>query len=275
MLISVMSPHSPKTGATTTALLLALGLGNMKKKVLLTHTDSVSDSFHTYLGLQQFEDKTSTPTQMVKLLREGAIQSDDIADYCKNVADNVYVFTNNKSNFSDEDMLTLSEYLVEHSDFDYIIYDFNDYECETAKYILRKSEAIVLNFTQSVIELEQFKKSMQKYSKMFNGKKLILACNKYSSIVGKDKDIPKKLGFKAPCNVIHYNSWLTMACNTGQLLTLYNNIRAKNSKVVELNNDINRLASVVTKLRIANLKAKQEEKKNTTAQNAGGVDNAK
>ena len=49
---------------------------------------------------------------------------------------------------------------------------------------------------------------------------------------------------------------------------------SKNSKVVELNNDINRLASVVTKLRIANLKAKQEEKK-TAAQNAGGVENAK
>jgi DNA repair photolyase len=94
------------------------------------------------------------------------------------------------------------------------------------------------------------------------------------SLVSKDKDIPKRLGFKTTCNVIHYNPWLIMASNSGQLLTLYKNIRAKNSKVVELNNDINRLASVVTKLRIANLKAKQEEKK-TAAQNAGGVENAK
>lgn len=274
MIVSVMSPHRQGTGTTTTALLLALGLGNMKKKVLLTHTDSVSNSFYTYLGLQQFEDKTSTPTQMVKLLREGAIQSEAIPDYCKNVSDNVYVFTNNKTNFTDEDMETLSEYLVDHSDFDYLVYDFNDFESETAKYILRKSEAIVLNFTQSVIELDEFKKDIQKYSKMFAGKKLILVCNKFSSVIGKDKDIPKRLGFKAPCNVIHYNPWLAMASNTGQLLTLYKNIRAKNSKVVELNNDINRLATIVTKIRIANLKAKQEEKKATTAQNVGGVDNA-
>lgn len=274
MIVSVMSPHRQGTGTTTTALLLALGLGNMKKKVLLTHTDSVSESFYTYLGLQQFEDKTSTPTQMVKLLREGAIQSEAIADYCKNVSDNVYVFTNNKTNFTDEDMNTLSEYLVDHSDFDYLIYDFNDFESETAKYILRKSEVIVLNFTQSFMELDAFKKDMQKYSKMFAGKKLILVCNKYNSVIGKDKDIPKRLGFKAPCNVIHYNPWLAMASNTGQLLTLYKNIRAKNSKVVELNNDINRLATIVTKIRIANLKAKQEEKKATTAQNVGGVGNA-
>ncbi len=274
MIVSVMSPHSHGTGTTTTALLLALGLGNMKKKVLLTHTDSVSNSFYTYLGLQQFEDKTSTPTQMVKLLREGAIQSEAIPDYCKNVADNVYVFTNNKSNFIDEDMETLSEYLVEHSDFDYLIYDFNDFESETSKYILKHSEAIVLNFTQSVMELDAFKKDIQKYSKMFAGKKLIIVCNKYHSVIGKDKDIPKRLGFKAPCNVIHYNPWLAMASHTGQLLTLYKNIRAKNSKVVELNNDINRLATIVTKIRIANLKAKQEEKKATTAQNVGGVNNA-
>lgn len=273
MVISVMSPGNHGTGTTTTALLLALGLGNMKKKVLLTHTDSISNSLYTYMGLKQFEDKTSTPTQMVKLLREGAIQSEDIPDYCKNVADNLYVFTNNKSNFTDEDMKTLSEYLVQHSDFDYMIYDFNSFHTETSKYILENSDAIVLNFTQSIMELHRFKESMDKYSKMFAGKKLILVCNRYNSIIGKDKDVPKHLGFKAPCNVIHYNPWLPMACNSGQLLALYQNIRIKNAKVIELNNDINRLASVISKLRIANIKAKQEEKR--AARNAGGVEDAK
>lgn len=273
MIISVISPENHGTGTTTTAMLLALGLGNMKKRVLLTHTDSISNSLYTYLGLKQLEDKTSTPTQMVKLLREGAIQSEDVSDYCKNVADNVFVFTNNKSNFSNEDMRDLSEFLVDHSNFDYIIYDFNNFYTETSKYILKYSDAIVLNFTQSIIELERFKSEMDKYSKMFVGKKLLLVCNRYNSIIGKDKDVPKHLGFKAPCNVIHYNPWLPMACNSGQLLALYQNIRNKNPKVVELNNDINRLASVVTKLRIANLKAKQEEKK--AARNAGGVEDVK
>ena len=159
MVISVISPHCGGNGNTITALFTALGLGNMKKKVLLTHTDSVSNSLYAYLGLQQFEDKTSTPTQMVKLLREGAIQSEAIPDYCKNVADNVYVFTNNKSNFGGEDMLTFSEYLVDHSDFEYIIYDFNSVESETAKYILGKSELVILNFTQSYSELDDFNKN--------------------------------------------------------------------------------------------------------------------
>ena len=275
MVISVISPHCGGNGNTVTALFTALGLGNMKKRVLLTHTDSVSNSLYSYLGLQQFEDKTSTPTQMVKLLREGAIQSEAIPDYCKNITDNVYVFTNNKSNFGAEDMLTFSEYLVEHSDFEYIIYDFNSIDSDTAKYVLNKSDLVILNFTQSYSELDDFKKESTKYMKMFQGKKIVLVCNKFSPIAGKDKDIPKRLGVKAPCSVIHYNPWVIMGCNNGQLLTIYKNIRAKNVKVVELNSDINRLASTVAKIRINNLKAKQEEKKANIAKTVtGGVDNA-
>lgn len=275
MIVSVMAPHSSGNGNTTTALLLALGLGNMKKKVLLTHTDAISNSLYTYLGLQQFEDKTSTPTQMVKLLREGAIQSEAISDYCKNILDNVFVFTNNKTNFSDDDMETLSEYLVEHSDFEYLIYDFNNFDSNTAKYILKKSDIVVLNFTQSYMELDEFKKESQKYMKLFAGKKLVIVCNKFNSVIGKDKDVPKRLGVKAACQVIHYNPWIVMASNGGQLLTLYKNIKAKNSKVVELNNDINKLASFVAKIRIANLKAKQMEKKGTSTHINGGAEDAK
>lgn len=275
MIISVISPHCEGNGNTTVSLFLSLGLGAMKKKVLLTHTDAISNSLYMYLGLQTFEDKTSTPTQMVKLLREGAIQSEAIPDYCKNIADNTYLFTNNKNNFSEEDMRTFSEYLVEHSDFDYIVYDFNNLESSTAEYILDKTDIVILNFTQSFIELDKFKKEIKKYTKMFAGKKMMLVCNKYNPVISKDKDIIKRLGLKAPCHVIHYNPWIVMASNGGQLLTLFKNIRAKNSKVIELNSDIIHLAATVSKIRIANLKAKQIQKKESHAQNIGGAVDAK
>lgn len=274
MIVSVISPHCTGNGNTTTAIFLALGLGNMKKRVLLTHTDSISNSLYTYLGLHQFEDKTSTPTQMVKLLREGAIEADAIPDYCKNISDNTFVFTNNKTNFTDEDMLTLSKFLVEHSDFDYVVFDFNDEEKEVSKYVLAHSDVVILNFTPSVIELEEFKKNMAKYSKMFAGKKLVIVCNKYNSIICKDKDIPKKLGVKAPCNVIHYNNYIVKMSNNGTLLTMVQKARAKVPEVVELSNDMNRLATVVSKIRLANLKQKQAEKKEQNSRKDGGVEDA-
>ena len=261
MVISVISPHCTGNGNTTTAILLALGLGYMRKKVLLTHTDNISESLYTYLGLHTLEDKTSTPTQLVKLLRDGALEGDAIPDYCTNLTDNTYVFTNNKTNFEEDDMQALCSYIIEHSDFDYIVFDFNDEFTETSKYVLEHSDVVVLNFTPSVLEIDKFKKDMVKFSKMYAGKKVVLVCNKYSSIICKDKDIPKRLGVKAPCNIIHYNNYIVKMSNNGSFLTLVQKARMKIPEVIEISNDMNRLATVISKIRIASLKRSQEEKK--------------
>ena len=61
--------------------------------------------------------------------------------------------------------------------------------------------------------------------KMLSGKKLVLVCNKFNSTAGKDTDVMKRLGVKAPCNIIHYNPWLTNGCNSGTLLTIYKYIK--------------------------------------------------
>lgn len=274
MLVSVMAPHCENNGNTTTAILLALGLGGMKKKVLLTHTDNISNSFYTYLGLHQFEDKTSTPTQMVKLLREGAIQSDAIQDYCKNVTENVYVFTNNKNNFTDSDMETFSKFLVENSDFEYLIYDFNNFESETAKYILKNSEVIIINLTQSKIELNNFKTEIEKYKKIFAGKKIMLVVNNWEQIIGKDIDVTKEIKVVGRPSIIHHNPYITKMSNEGKLLDLYTYVKRKDSRLAELNGDINKLASNLMRIKISNMKARQEEHKKTLLQ-SGGVEDAK
>lgn len=263
LVVSVLSPHCSANGNTVTSVFLALGLGNMRKKVLLAHTDAISDSLYMYLGLHQYEDKTSTPTQMVKLLREGAIPAEDIPDYCKKIYDNTYAFTNNSSNFEDTDMLTFSKYLIEHSDFDYIIYDFNNFDSETANYALKKSDVVVINLTQSFRELDEFKANSQKYAKMFAGKKIILVCNKYNSIISTDKDVAKRIGVKAPVQIIHYNPWIVYGCNHGTLLDICQNIKKNNHKVVELRSDINRLATAVSKIRLQSLKAKQDARRSS------------
>lgn len=273
MLVSVMAPHCENNGNTTTAILLALALGGMKKKVLLTHTDNISNSFYTYLGLHQFEDKTSTPTQMVKLLREGAIQSDAIQDYCKNVSENVFVFTNNKSNFTDEDMETFSRFLVENSDFEYLIYDFNNFESETAKYILRNSDVIVVNLTQSKIELDNFNKEIKRYQKMFEGKKVMLVVNNWEQIIGKDVAVTKELKIAGRPSIIHHNPYITKMSNEGKLLDLYAYVKRKDSRLVELSGDVNKLASNLMRIKISNMKARQEEHRKTLLQ-AGGVEDA-
>ena len=104
MIVAVMSPQTEGNGNTITSIFLALGLATSNKKVLLKHTNPNSGSFYKYLGLEQYEDKTTTPTQLVKLLRQGAIQPEEITDYCKHAFDGLDVFTTKQTSFTDKDM---------------------------------------------------------------------------------------------------------------------------------------------------------------------------
>ncbi len=272
MIVAVISPHANHNGNTITSSLLALGLGNMNKKVLLTHSNAISNSFYTYFGLEQYEDKTSTPTQLVKLLREGAIQPEAISDYCKEINDGVFVFTNNKPNFSDEDMFEFSDFVVQLSDYDFIVYDINDMESPTAVEVLKNADTVVINLTQSILELEDFKEIKEDIMKLCKGKQVVLVCNKYSSVTGKVKEISKIIEEKATCNVIHYNPWISYACNNGILVDLFKMIKSKGSKLIELNKDIIRLSTLIAKSKIAVTKQKLNNSRNKNIKDKKGKD---
>ena len=114
MVISVMSPHSNNNGNTTLAMLIALYLANNGKSTCLTHVKPISNSFKTYLNLVDYVDKTSTPSQIVKILKEGDLSKDDISDYCKKVSNNLEVFTNESTSFSQDDMNFMIDYIAKY-----------------------------------------------------------------------------------------------------------------------------------------------------------------
>lgn len=261
MIVSVISPHAHGNGNTLTSMFLALGLNDMKKKVLLTHTKPMSNSFYTYFGLQEYEDKTSTPTQLIKLMREEAIKPEEIGDFCKHIADSVDVFTTNQPNLSEDDMFEFAEHVVKIQNYDFIVYDINDISSKTSTLVIRESDVVIINLTQSFIELEEFKLQQQKLMKLCQGKKVILVVNKYSKIVGSIKEINSKLGTKAPLNVIHFNPYIQWGCNNGKLLEVYKRFKLKDSRFIELDKDMQNIASIVSKARIAVLKERQQQKK--------------
>lgn len=271
MIVAVISPHTSHNGNTITSSLLALGLGSMNKKVLLTHSNAISNSFYTYFGLEQYEDKTTTPTQLVKLLREGAIQPEAISDYCKEINDGVFLFTNNKTNFSDEDMFEFSDFVMQLSDYDFVIYDMEDIETRTASAVLKQADVVILNVTQSILELQELKSIKESIKKRCKGKQIVLVCNKFSSVIGKEKDISKMIGEKAECQVIHYNPWVPFACNSGKLIDLYKTIRGKGLKVIELDKDILRLSTLISKAKIKVSKQKLTKNTNDSSKTGGAV----
>lgn len=264
MIISVITPHMSNSGNTTTALLLAHALADLKRNVFFTHIQPKSTALEHYLGLLDFEDKTSTPTQLVKLMREGAIKVEDIGDFCKNDVEFLHIFTNTKDNFLQDDMHTLVEYITNAPDsqYEYLVFDIDsDTDNPTAQLILKKSDIIVLNLSASTYQLDQFKGMEQKLVKLFNGKKLITVVNQYDQRAMKLKEVTKYLGAKTSPYTIRYNSWVQWACNRGKLSYMYLQGKSKDGDVVDIFRDITSIASGVAKAKVAILKQRQKEGK--------------
>ena len=72
----------------------------------------ISNSFYSYFNFIGYQDKTSTPTQIVKILKEGGLTADDISDYCKQITDDLEAFTNDAANFNQDDMNYMHEYIA-------------------------------------------------------------------------------------------------------------------------------------------------------------------
>lgn len=261
MLVSVLSPHCRNNGNTITSIFTALGLADLKKTTILTHTSSKSDVFYTYLGLHSFEDKTNTPTQLVKLMRDEAIKIEDIGDYCKTITDGCDVFTNNLKTFTEEDMYTLMDRLTSANKYDYMIVDIDedDLSKDIPKMVIERSDIIMINLTQSALEISKFNKEKDKYMKLFHGKKIILVCNMFSQTAWASKDFLKKIGVKTSVSVVHYNNWIRWGCNTGKLLDVYKFVKLKDARVIELGSDIFNLAGAVNKARLAIIRANKDK----------------
>ena len=258
MIISVVSPLGRRVGNSVTSLLLAHALADTKRHTFVTHTSAKSKAYEGYLGLSAFEDKTSTPSQLVKLMREGAIQSKEIGDYCSTVYDFLDVFTTTNTNFTEDDKEQLVDFLVSsEKHYDYMVFDVEDMDSDTSRLALRHSDIIILNVTDNVVDLKTISDMQQELANLCSGKKVVLSVSNYDAKVVKLKDIPKHTGLNTNCQPIRKNSWLKWACNNGKLTYVFSQGRSKDADVLEVYKDSVALASAVNKAKIAISKGKK------------------
>lgn len=253
MIISVLSPHAYNSGNTVTSILTGLGLSELKRRIFLSHLSPQSPAMERYLGVTSFEDKTSTPSQLVKLMREGAIKAEDIGDYCKQVNDFLDVFTNTATNFSSQDMSTLVDYLVtSETPYEYLVFDVDvSTDTDSAQLVIRKSDIVILNLTQSFVELDRFKEERENILKLCKGKKVIMVCSMFDAKVGKSKEIIKYLGEKTSIFPIRFNTWVRWGCNNGKLPYMFLQGKTKDPDVIEIFRDSIALTSAISKAKIA------------------------
>ena len=159
MRIAVISPHASNTGNTTLAMMIGLELSSTGKKTCITHTKPISKSFYSYLNFTGFQDKTSTSSQIVKILKEGGLNGDEVRDYCKQITDDLEAFTNEATNFTQEDMEFMVNYIARSFPHEHIIFDVDDNYGEKMGDLIKLCDVVVLNITQSVAELKEFYKN--------------------------------------------------------------------------------------------------------------------
>lgn len=216
MIISVVSPIHGQAGNTSAALLISLLLAKKhNKSVCLTHLSPQSSAFYTYLGLDGLEDKTCSPSQVVKLLREGAISPQDMADYCFRVCDNLDIFPNSSTSFSDEDMELTQRFILDNMPHDFIVLDIDiNTNLPLAKLALGKTDLAVVCLTQSQSVIDRYKEVFPEPP----AKNIIYLCNRYSPDIGSVAAFAKSLKTKMwDCCVIHNSALLAKLSNTGKL----------------------------------------------------------
>ena len=262
MKISIISPHSSNNGNTVTAILLALCLTELKRKVLLTHVRPQSSTMEGYLGFEAYEDKTSTPTQLVKLMREKAIAPENIGDYSKNLEDYLDVFANSNKNFSKGDMETLLRFIVESdTKYEYTLFDIDsDNETFDEEFVVRNSDIIIFNINNRMNEINRINDMRKRIGKAFKGKKIIVVCSNYSTASGKLKDLSKELGMNTTIYPIRHNPWVEWACNRGKLEYLFLQGKTKDKDVLEVYRDVMTIVSAVTKAKAQINKEKETGK---------------
>ncbi len=257
MNIAIVSPQAHNTGTTTLAILTALELASKGKRVCITHANSESASFYDYFDLQQFEDRTTSPSQIVKLLRDGAISSEEISDYCKKVTDKLEVFSNNSKGFTPADMRFVLNKIGDKFPHDYIIYDVDvgAYDMPNdsiSNDIIKLADIIVVNITQSIQQLREFSERRVQITELFKDKPVLLVINKYCEVQSTVKEVATWLGIRNPNKwmVLRNNPWISWGTNHGKIVSVFNQMKKKDIRVIDIASDIETIASSILQIKM-------------------------
>lgn len=262
MNIAVMSPHTLKNGTTTIAALLSYELSVRNKTVCLTHAKSKSNALLPFFHINENEDKTANPIEITNLIREGGIRKNDISDYCKSIRENLELFTFNSEEINPECFCDVLEFVCTSFPHDYTIFDIDTEKLESkeCRTILRYCDCIVYIFSQNRTEIDEFKENKRRYLHYIKKIPNIVVVNKYNGIIGSMDDIAHGIGMKKASKWIKvsYNPYIAWGTNQGQLLTVFEFMKKRDYRFVDIDSDIKNLVNSIMSIK----KVKSDKKFN-------------
>lgn len=247
MRIAVISPYANHTGKTTMAMLIGMELAKSSKKVCMCHTKPIGHEVYDYLGINTYTDKTSTPSQIVKVLKEGEISADSASDYCKDVNEKFEVFTNNFTNFTADDMQYMLEYIIKSFPHEHVIVDINNDDVEYNKKIIAMCDVCLLVINQDIADAKNFAAHREDFVKLVGEKPVITIINRYNSTKGTLAELAKWMGIKKPNGwvVLHDNPWIAWGTNHGKIEQVHRLAVRKDARVVDIKSELSKIAVTI------------------------------
>ena len=210
-----------------------------------------------YFGFEESDDQTNNPLQLVNLIKEGGLRKEDIGNYCREVTENLDLFSldtfisrnGKETNVNEEQMRTVLSFICKDFPYDYIVYDIdeNGLDKESIKIALAHTDCLIFVLSQSLTELRRFSNQKSKILKQTASIPNLVVVNKYCDLIGTVKDVANTIGIKRPSKwyQIKFNQWIPYCENKGKLKYLAEQIQKRNTDVIELDSDIKHLASGV------------------------------
>lgn len=255
MKIAVMSPHTQKSGNTVVASLIASELSSRNRKVCLTHTTNKSNALYQYFQVEENDDKTCNPIQILNLIRDGGIRKNDISDYCQSVNDNLDIFSLNSEAITQDQLNDISTFICSSFPHDHIVFDFDDCDLSSTanKTILKQCDCVVYVLTQNSTELNEFNKNKKQYLLWMKSIPSIVVINRYCDIVGNIKSVASNIGIKNPKKwfKLGYNPWISYGTSNKKMQFLNKNIQKREYHVVDIDSDIKAIVSGILSVKHA------------------------
>ncbi|BCJ93086.1 hypothetical protein acsn021_06550 [Anaerocolumna cellulosilytica] len=271
MNIAIISPHTCQNGNTTIASLVAYSLAYKNNKVCISHSETYSDAFMKYFGVEVMIEEKSKSLQFMNLIQSGGLCKEDISDYCYSLSDKLELFTLNIKDLKRDEFFDFNKYISTISfistnfPHDYVIFDVDDncLESPVNREILSHADLVIYVLTQSSTELHKFSDEKKTYFKAVGSIPCLVIVNKFCNMIGDIDDTAKELGIRKPKKwyKVRYNPWIMYAHNNGVLPMLMKRMNERDYRVLDIDSDIQQVVSGILSVKRAKTQIQIDKRK--------------
>ena len=267
MNIAVISPHTSKAGVSMISGLLGVEMAHRGRKTCVLNTRLSKSDLSVYFKLNDFQDKTSNPHRLIKMLREDAVKPEDVNDYCRELCTDCAIFTAGEESLEAEEHAYVIDYALNYFNHDFKIFEidspYEEYNSKVVQNVLTNAHVIIIVADPNRIELEKFKDRYKSLLNIIGSKPTIMVMNKYCPGVGSMKELASYAGIKSPGKWIsfRYNPNLTWGANNGELKLISKMIDKEDIRFTDTASDLATLANRIVKVKVTKRKLSIEAQK--------------